>query len=55
MGDMATSVNYHYSKGNIEVLKAIVKDITIDEEDREMAKEYIKQLEKNRRDGEERE
>lgn len=52
MGDMATSVNYHYSKGNLSVLKAIVEDMTVDEEDREMAKEYINQLEKDKDDEE---
>lgn len=54
MGDMATSVNYHYSKGNLDVLKAIVDDITVDKEDREMAKYYIEQLLKKDRDDEER-
>ena len=46
MGDMATSVNYHYSKRNIEALKVIINDTTVDEEDREMAKEYILKIEK---------
>ena len=54
MGDMATSVNYHYSKGNLEVLKAIARDTTVDEEDREMAKEYITILQKEKNTGEER-
>lgn len=52
MGDMSTSVNYHYSKGNLEVLKAIASDTTVDEDDRDMAKEYIKRLEKDREDEE---
>ena len=54
MGEMSNSINYHYSRGNIEALKRIADDTTVDEEDSELAKLYIKQLEKNRYDGEER-
>ena len=54
MGEMSNSINYHYSKGNIANLKRIAEDNTIDEEDRELALECIKKIEKTREDREER-
>ena len=54
MGDMSNSVNYHYSKGNLEALRRIAEDTTVDEDDRDLAEEYIKKLEKKRDDREER-
>lgn len=44
MGEMKQSVNFHYSKGNIESLIRIANDSTIDEEDREDARKFIKEL-----------
>ena len=44
MGDYKTSVNWHYSKGNISALLGIVNDETIDEDDRELAKKLVEEL-----------
>lgn len=48
MGEMKQSIKFHYSKGRILVLKDIANDETVDEDDRELANEYIKKLEKDR-------
>ena len=45
MGEMRPSINFHYSKKNLVALYRILEDETVDEEDREFAKELIEKLE----------
>ena len=46
MGDMKQTINFHYSKGKVKTLIEYANDITIDEEDRELAKELVLKLQK---------
>ena len=48
MGEMKQSVFFHYSRGNIESLIGIANDSTVDEEDRDEAKRFIKELQKRK-------
>lgn len=48
MGEMSNTIKHHYSRGNIEVLKEIANDTTVDEEDRDLAREYIERFERDR-------
>lgn len=45
MGEMANTIKHHYSRGNIGILREIVDDTTVDEEDRDLAREYIARFE----------
>ena len=46
MGEMNGSVNFHYSKGNIEALRRIANDTSVDEDDRDNARKFIDEIEK---------
>lgn len=46
MGEMNGSVNFHYSKANIEALRRIANDTSIDEDDRDNARKFINEIEK---------
>ena len=56
MGEYKGSVLFHYSRGNKEALKGIMENTTIDEDDRKLAEECLKELEnqKEKEEGEER-
>jgi len=45
MGEMIGSINYHYTRGDLDALYRIADDETVDEEDRITAKQYIEKLE----------
>lgn len=44
MGEMRGSVKFHYTKGNIEALRRISEDITVDDEDRDLAKKCLEEI-----------
>ena len=41
---MRGSVKFHYTKGNIEALRRISEDITVDDEDRDLAKKCLEEI-----------
>ena len=45
MGEMSQSINYHYSRKNLVALYRIAEDITVDEDDRELAENLAKKVE----------
>lgn len=48
MGEMTNTIKHHYSRGNIKTLREIANDTTVDEEDRDLAMEYIVRIEKEK-------